>query len=249
MNSQWKVKYVPKTDSSHSTLKDLLLSGEGRAGAVLVAREQNAGHGRLNRQWFSPLGNLALSLSLAPPQGFESKSYQYNLVTALALQELLQKDYQQTVQIKWPNDIYLSGKKLSGILSENLKGPEGALIIIGIGLNLNTTTSDFPEDLRERLTTLRDATGHEHDLEIFVKRLLTQLESLIKLYHQRGFAPIKSGIEENLLWRGEKIFVQEKDQEEIHGICEGLDEDGFLLLRDDSGCQKRILAGDVLCYS
>lgn len=247
MNSFWKVQYIPKCSSTSSRLKDWLLSGECRQGTVLVAEEQSAGRGRLSRQWFSPLGNLALSLSLEPKARFEGKIYQYNLLASLALQKLIQEDYRQAARIKWPNDIHLEGKKLAGILSESFMGPGGPLIIIGIGLNLNSTATDFPEDLRDRLITLSDVTGQDHDLEDFVRCFLACFDGLLKLYHDAGFAVIKNRLEEKLLWRGETITVQEANQKKIRGICEGLDEDGFLILRDDKNRVRRILAGDVYC--
>lgn len=247
MNSPWKVKYIPKTESTQTDLKTGYISGKFDPGQVLVALSQSQGRGRLNHEWCSPLGNLAMSLILKIPQEFGNRAYQYNLLAGLTVRNILDNEFGQKALIKWPNDVFLDGKKLGGILSEAITRGSESVVVIGIGINLNSTADDFPEALRPHLTTLRDATGQIHDLKNLVTRFLTCFDDVLNEYHSQGFSKLKNRIEDRLLWRGQKTEIWDEWGQKQNGILTGLDESGFLLLRDDKNNLIRILAGDI-CF-
>lgn len=247
MNSPWKVKYIPKTESTQTDLKTGYDCGKFGPGQVLVALSQSKGRGRLNHAWCSPLGNLAMSLIIKVPQDFSDRAYQYNLLAGLAVRDVLEAEFGQYALVKWPNDVFLGGKKMGGILSEVIARDSEGVIVIGIGVNLNSTADDFPEALRPHLTTLRDATGQIHDLKNLVTRFLACFDHVLNEYHSQGFAKLKNRIEDHLLWRGQKTEILDEWGEKQSGILKGLDEDGFLLLRDDKNNLIRILAGNI-CF-
>lgn len=239
MRIAWKKTFIESCESTNTWLVDQIKNGESPVGTVLVAKRQTEGRGRMGRPWHSPAGNLAMSLAV--PVLRESKIFQYNLIAALALREVLEKNYRQSAKIKWPNDVWVGDKKLCGILSE--KAPGSPIVIVGIGVNLNSCLEDFPAPLRPALTTLRDLTGAQIQIENFVENFLPVFTQKLRVYAEQDFAPLRHEMEKNMLWLGKTISVS--DPSPLEGICEGLDECGFLLLRDDKNAIRRIVTGEV----
>ena len=242
-DSFWKVENISVCDSTNSELVTRLRHNHASPGTVLVALEQTHGKGRLYRQWFSPLGNVALSLALPIFPGTENLLFQYNLVAALAIRSSLSKISSLPFKIKWPNDLWLHGKKICGILGETVT--EIQSVVVGIGVNLNSRVENFPENLRPTLTTLHEETGKETPAEIFIETLLGVLSDYLDLYKTGGLASIKDEFNSHLLWRHEKITITNEEGTSLSGENLGLDESGFLLIQDDKDQIRRLVAGDT----
>ncbi|MBN1694897.1 biotin--[acetyl-CoA-carboxylase] ligase [candidate division WOR-3 bacterium] len=132
-----------------------------------IAEIQNSGKGRNSKDWFSPRGGLWFSILLEKFQGAEGA---LSLLCATAVCDALE-EHNLLTNIKWPNDIILKGKKLGGILIEKVQGK----FIIGIGLNLNLSKSDFPIPLKDIVITSKETIHKELDNEAIAKEIIKRI--------------------------------------------------------------------------
>jgi BirA family transcriptional regulator, biotin operon repressor / biotin---[acetyl-CoA-carboxylase] ligase len=140
-------------------------------GTVVTAETQTAGRGRRGSAWLSPPGrNILCSLLLRPDWPLEHWPRLTHAI-ALAICETLEA-HQLQPQIKWPNDIYLEGKKLCGILLETAASPQGMFVVIGFGVNVNLEAAEFPPDLSTIATSLRIQTERTWDREMLLGAIL-----------------------------------------------------------------------------
>lgn len=149
-----RIVVLAATGSTNDDARRLAAEGAPE-GTVVLAERQTAGRGRLGRAWDSP-GRLGLYLSvLLRPQDPPERLGRYAITAAVAVCAACRELAGDAVVVKWPNDLLASGRKLGGILSELRQGPDGADLIVGIGLNVGHAAEDFPESLRGRATSLR----------------------------------------------------------------------------------------------
>lgn len=230
---------------SSTNIEAYRLAMEGAPeGTVVIADEQTAGRGRLNRTWRSPRGvNFYGSFILRPPIP-PDRAPQLTLVAGLAVAELLSLYRPGHVTIKWPNDILIDGRKLCGILTEMRARGEVEFVIVGIGININMKREDFPEDIRETATSLRDVCGVDIDRVEMVGKLVDNLEKWYRVFTRDGFRAIRDPWNVYAGLTGKVIRVIYKDEVET-GTALGLDEKGHIVMRDGAGVIRHITAGDV----
>ena len=238
-----EIVYFAETDSTNHRAA-LLAEGGARDGTVIVAEAQSAGKGRLGRRWTSPAGvNLYLSIILRPaiaPRAAPLLTFLSSLATARTIE--LETGLRPTV--KWPNDVLLGGCKVAGLLNEmNAETERVNYVILGIGVNLNMTQEQFPEDLRYPATSLALALQHPVDRLRFCRRLLSEIDSLYCDY-PTGQDAILSGWLAYFELLDQKVTVEEPSRS-IVGTVTGIAADGALLLALENGDSERILAGDV----
>ena len=221
--------WLRETDSTQKRLKE----GSFPCGTVFVADMQKEGKGRKGRRWESREGGLYFSFVLCG-EAF-SKPFQIPLLAGLSISDFLNSLGIRTA-VKWPNDVYVCGRKVAGILAELVKDR----IIVGVGLNVNQRS--FPRDLEDRATSIYLTTGKSWNRKEILLGVLEKLEEYLRDYKEEGFESFREKIEERLLFRGEEVVVL--SEKPIAGILEGIDEDGFLILRTSEGF-VRITAGDV----
>jgi BirA family biotin operon repressor/biotin-[acetyl-CoA-carboxylase] ligase len=239
MSIDWSINNVDLCSSTNAELAAGLKSGLYKIGSVLVAKIQTAGRGRLDRQWISPAKNLAFSCAIAAPKGV-SKTPEISLVTGLALATTLES-FTQGVQIKWPNDILINGKKVAGILSE----VEGANIVVGIGVNWNSTSSDFPLELRPLLTTLADVTGIQQSQEAFFDYFFSRLTKELDRYAQNGLTDSLQDIETRLAYKNQTVSIRDGNHTYAATII-GINNQGHLCVKTSEGEIKELISGDVI---
>ncbi|MCK5257598.1 MAG: biotin--[acetyl-CoA-carboxylase] ligase, partial [Deltaproteobacteria bacterium] len=146
--------------------------------------------------------------------------------------------------IKWPNDIYLKGKKVSGILSElGVKGEQLQYVIVGIGININSDPSTYPE-IKEIATSISMELGQSFSRLQLLKVILNLMERYYHILKRGDFNSLKKTWDALSLIKGKKVKVVSKDDLK-EGIAESVDEEGFLILRDYSGRKSRIVSADV----
>jgi BirA family biotin operon repressor/biotin-[acetyl-CoA-carboxylase] ligase len=220
------------------------LAEEGAAhGEVVIAERQTAGRGRRGRAWASPAGkNLYLSVLLRPdlpPQ----RAPELTLVASVALCDVVRQAGVEA-GIKWPNDLLARGRKLAGILTELAADPDTVhWVVLGMGVNLNVRTEDFPEDLRDQATSLAIERGQPAPRALFTAALLARLEEWLDLHAAEGFGPVRLAWKERSATIGREVRADVEGREVV-GVAEDLDEAGALLVR----CGKRlerVMAGDV----
>ncbi|MCX6967404.1 MAG: biotin--[acetyl-CoA-carboxylase] ligase [Verrucomicrobia bacterium] len=219
----------------------------GRAGAadglVLFAERQTAGRGRLGRKWESAAHQgLWFSLLLRPAFALADWS---RLTTwaavgiARGIEEALPGC---RAAIKWPNDIYLGGKKAVGILCESVAGPCG-YAVVGIGVNINHTRSDFPEELHTKATSLRETSGAPLERHTVAAALLRQLDALYPAL-ENDFASVVAEAEARSFLVGRRITVH-GPQETYEATAEGLEPDGSLRVWCAEGVTRLVCGGEV----
>jgi len=225
----WREKVLSTSDEVR------LLAEDGmEEGLVFVAEEQVSGRGRRGAEWFSPPGeSLAFSVLLRPaePKAFW---YRLSLVAGLAVAETLEK-FVPLVEIKWPNDVLIGGKKIAGILVEAGKD----FVVVGIGINVNT--EKFPEGLAA--TSLCIEAGRpiarEEVLLGVVNRLAVHSARL-----DEGFKDVIEGIRERCYLTGNQVSLTCADQRR-KGVVKGLGSGGELLLECEGGTEKIHQADEV----
>jgi BirA family biotin operon repressor/biotin-[acetyl-CoA-carboxylase] ligase len=203
-------------------------------GLVVHALSQTAGRGRRSNQWTSPKGNLYLSLVLRPKVDIQS-SGQLSFVIACALLSLLKDKYGLDAQVKWPNDVLVEGKKISGILLESAYRDDHQLdyMIAGVGLNL---------------VSAPEGANYLHfykkiPLEELRDQFLTELLFFYHAWQASGFVPIRDFWLKNAVGLLQKITVRLPNQVK-EGIFITIDQDGALILQTERG-QEKIVTGDV----
>lgn len=206
----------------------------------IAARRQTAGHGRRGRAWSMGEGDLAATL-LAVTDRPPAEAAQVSFVAALAVADLVQAHVSgEEVKLKWPNDVLVGGRKISGVLIESGKRKDGRLwMAVGIGVNLLHTPDDA-----ERPATSLAAHRPPPDPDTALGQLAGRFAIWQRIWQDFGFEPIAEAWTQRAYGLGEVCTVR-LGNEEVHGVAEGLDRDGALLLRLGDGAVRRISAGDV----
>ncbi|MEH7276011.1 biotin--[acetyl-CoA-carboxylase] ligase [Neobacillus vireti] len=214
-------------------------------GTVIIAEEQVSGRGRMDRRWHSPkYTGIWMSLILRPNIPLP-KAPQLTLITAVAIVQAIEDLTGLIPEIKWPNDILISGKKVTGILTElEAEADRINSVIIGIGINVNQTREDFPSDIEQIATSLLLEKGEKVSRADLIKGIFTNLEKLYLLYLEEGFQPIK------LLWESYAISIGKKItartlSHSIIGIAKGITDDGVLMIEDGHGKIHHIYSADI----
>jgi BirA family biotin operon repressor/biotin-[acetyl-CoA-carboxylase] ligase len=234
---------VLRFESLPSTNTELArLASEGAVeGVSVVADEQTAGRGRLQRAWSSPKGaGLYFSILLRPtiPQNY------WPLITfmaALAVGDALREACELQTDIKWPNDILSGERKICGILSEAIETPAGRAVIVGIGINL--TQNAFPPELSDGATSVAETTGRPPGREQILAALLNALSHWYSLLNEPGQI-IDAWSNRSSYAIGKLVQVSNGD-DVWQGTTSGVEPDGALRLRTLSGEIKLVRAGDV----
>ena len=208
-------------------------------GTIVIARQQIAGKGRLKRVWLSPEGSIALSIILYPALAHLSSLV---MIASLAVVRSIRVVTGLEAQIKWPNDVLVAGKKVSGILIESrVRGSTVDYAVIGIGVNANLRLSDFPE-IAAIATSLSEEMAQDVSLLALTRRVLIELESLYLVLLAGG--SVYEDWRDSLVTLGKEVYL-EPGGAVCDGIAESVDRDGSLLLRHPDGSLIKIVAGDV----
>lgn len=228
------IVWFDSIDSTNAEARRRALAGE-RGPLWIAARQQTQGRGRRGRAWETAPGNLAATRLCAwtrPPAEAAGVSF----VAALAVAELAETYVAPSlVRLKWPNDVLLEGKKLSGILVESGDG----WIAVGIGVNLNTSPSNV-----ERPAISLASRAAPPPPELALDDLVGSFERWFGVWGEQGLEPVLDA------WRARAAGIPgpctvRLASGALEGQAEGLDSDGSLLLRLGGGELRRITAGDV----
>ncbi|MXZ48352.1 MAG: biotin--[acetyl-CoA-carboxylase] ligase [Candidatus Dadabacteria bacterium] len=234
--------------STNDVLRELVAEGSDADGTVVVSDSQTGGRGRLGRKWVSPGGmNLYLS-ALFRPEVSPKISSVFTFLASCALVEVFSA-YGVDAEIKWPNDILVGGKKISGVLTE-LGTSGGAIdyLVIGIGVNLNLPEEFIRsemEDISEKTTSLSILLGEEVNREKFCAELINALDRFYGEFRRRGTGAIVDTWIEMWGFLGKEVSV-DVSGEVVSGVVERVDANGFLYLRTDEGDLRKVITGDTV---
>ena len=239
------IHFFTEVESTNDVLFKLARGGAPH-GTVVIAESQTKGKGRLSRQWSSPPGcNIYASIALRPPVE-PVYAPQITLMTGVAVADLLSEYCTGAVTLKWPNDVQIGGKKVCGILAEMSASDKGGVnfIVVGIGINVNIRKMDFDESIRNMATSLAEEAGHNISRLDLAAKLFDNLDTLYTRLMDSGFGSIKDAWLSYCDMVGRQTQVIFKD-DIASGKVLGIDDFGALVISDEKGKIKRIIAGDA----
>lgn len=244
----WEILSLESTTSTNDAARVIAQKGLVRPTAV-IAEVQTAGRGRRGSAWVSPAGrNVIISVLMRPNPELPPECWtRLTLAAALACCDMLDNipGLSVTASIKWPNDVYLSGKKVAGILVESVWGTDGGYVIIGTGININLAPTEFPPELQETATSvwiergglLTDRNGiiihYLKALETRVAQSINQFDGMLKEAWQRS----------ELAHR--KVTLTSA-RVALEGTVIGLGKEGELLLQEEGGHVTTISSADMV---
>lgn len=246
MQTGWAGQYIERhavLDSTNNRAKQLGREGAPH-GMLVVADLQTAGKGRRGRSWLTKSGEaIAMTVLLRPTLKPEQIS-PLTLVAALAVNRAVQKTTGLRTQIKWPNDIVANGKKICGILTEmSMEAGCVAYVVIGIGINIGQ--KEWPQELQTKATSVLMETGRLTEQDAVIAETMRQFEYYYEVFMQdKAMTSLRKEYAEQLVNMGREVYVDQPGNG-FCGICEGIDEDGRLLVRDEQGNAQAIFAGEV----
>ncbi|MBD3157238.1 MAG: biotin--[acetyl-CoA-carboxylase] ligase [Candidatus Lokiarchaeota archaeon] len=239
-----RIRYFKKLDSTNETAKKEALAGQHH-GLLVIADEQLAGRGRMNRIWISPPGGLYFSVFLESPlEGIPSPIL--GMLVACAVTESIRHVVGVDSSIKWPNDIIIDENKVGGILCEAIsKGGKIEGVVVGVGINLNHPMSGLSTEFRYPAASLIEVTGNEISRKELLREILLAIDKRIGVVKENG--SYDDTIEE---WKWlNKILgyhvVVDTGADTIEGTAVDIRDDGALVIETKSGIQKAVTIGDV----
>lgn len=239
----WRVQVFEEIDSTSDLVREAALAGEG-PGLVIFAESQRAGRGRRENRWLAPKGkDLMFSLLLqpaAPPQLWS----RLTSLAALAICQAIEDEFPLKPEIKWPNDIFLNDLKVSGLLAEVVTGPSGMALVLGIGLNVNTT--EFPPELSGAATSVLAALGQGRVREldrqqlalVLLRRLEEQLQRMDEGFHE-AIAEVR-----RRSWLLNRQIRATVEGRELFGRAVDINAEGHLILALQDGALTTLSSAD-----
>jgi BirA family biotin operon repressor/biotin-[acetyl-CoA-carboxylase] ligase len=238
-----RIYHFFKTDSTNRVALELGHAGEPE-GAVVLAEEQTAGRGRAGRAWVSDRATGLYVTLLLRPKLAPVQAPLLTMMAGLSARSAVQAVTGLTVDLKWPNDLLISGKKAGGILTEMHAEPgQIRFVIVGIGLNVNQ--EKFAGELAETATSLRVETGKVQSRMELLVRLLREFESDYNRLLREGVTSVVARFEEVSTYaKGKRVRVT-NGTESYAGTTAGLGPEGLLQVQRDDGQVMTVIAGDV----
>lgn len=245
LDTEWAGKpvvYYPETDSTNIRIRHLGDEGAPH-GTLAVADRQTAGRGRRGRTWESPGGSCIYMSILLRPDLAPEKAPMLTLVMACGVAEGIMDCADVKVQIKWPNDIIVSGKKLAGILTE-MSTQVDYINHVTVGVGINVNVQNFPEEI-QTATSLLSETGTQTKRAPVIAAVMKHFEENYKIFMQtEDMSGLMEKYSSLLVNQGREVLILEKDAE-YKAYAEGINQKGELVVRREDGTVENICAGEV----
>ncbi|GAA3570829.1 biotin--[acetyl-CoA-carboxylase] ligase [Microlunatus spumicola] len=254
VESLWSaIDVVDETGSTNADLAAAARAG-APAGSVLLADHQSAGRGRLGRTWTAPPGtSIAMSVLVRPAVPADRWTW-LPLLAGLAVSDGIRQEADLPADLKWPNDVLVLGRKVSGILAERVETPDGPAVVIGMGLNVHLTTEQLPVPTATSLAIVLDELGLGafplHRTSI-VSTTLRSLERILARWEEVAAVPGLNGDGLALAYRercatiGREVRVDLSDGTSVVGVAVDVDGSGRLVVENADG-RRTFGAGDVV---
>jgi BirA family biotin operon repressor/biotin-[acetyl-CoA-carboxylase] ligase len=225
----------PRRHEAECESTQALLGPDDPEGAIATTDHQTAGRGRLGRTWVEAPGtSVIVSVLLRPPP--ERRASQISLVAAVGVAHAVEDATGLSAQIKWPNDVLLARRKVAGVLAEM----KDAVVILGIGLNVNQTREQLPLEAKVAPGSLRTVDGRVRDREEVLTRLLERLDASYRAWCEGGLDAIYDDLGARDFLRGRRVTV-----DGAAGVASRIDRDGRLLVDGEAG-PLLVESGEVL---
>ena len=238
-----EICFLSRVDSTNQYAKRIAEEG-ACDGTLVIADEQTAGKGRSGRHWVTPPKSAASFTLILRPQLPPEKISMVTLVMGLAVADAFSHLYGLNAGIKWPNDVVAGGKKICGILTE-MSAEIGQVHYIVIGAGINANMAHFPEEIRERATSLSLELGHDVNRAELVAEVMNEFEHLYGLFEENG--SLKELREEyNSVCVNLNQMVRVLDPKgEYTGFARGINDSGALLVETKDGTIREVSSGEV----
>ncbi|MEO6434589.1 MAG: biotin--[acetyl-CoA-carboxylase] ligase, partial [Tepidisphaeraceae bacterium] len=235
-----KLHWFPRLRSTNDNAAALRKRGVLFAPAVVLTGRQTAGRGRGSNTWWS--GGGSLTVTFVFPVEAHLSPQQIPLVAGLAVRDAAAElAGDESIGLKWPNDIVYKGRKLAGLLCERVSKAD----LIGVGLNVNLDPRKAPAALREQITSLAFISGRAIDMNDAIAAVAKHMHRAMSRRGDRLFAETLQRYDSHHALVGRKVSVVEAGSNKLlTGRCTGLDSTGRLILRDRKQVQ-RVIAGQV----
>jgi len=237
----WVLHYFPETGSTNDLARDA-----GEAGApertIFVTDHQSKGRGRQGRSWLEvPASGLLFSVLFRRHQ---SQSFLLTSLCSVAASEAIEGVAGVRAEIKWPNDLMMSGRKLGGVLTEVSWVQGNPFAVMGMGINVNFDPTLLP-GVPDNATSLLRATGRHLSRPQLLRRILEQVDALLTMKAAKMEAEVRSRWAARLWRRRQRIVVADSGRA-LEGVFEDVAEDGALLLRLEDGSLQTVRVGDLV---
>lgn len=238
-----KVLRYESLPSTNTELSRLATEG-AEEGVSVVADEQTAGRGRLQRAWSSPKGAGLYFSTLLRPKIAVNYWPLITMMAAVGVYDALGEACRLQADIKWPNDLLSGERKICGILAEAIDTPGGRAVIVGIGINL--TENAYPQEIGDIATSVSEATNRPADREAILASVLRWLTHWYALLNEpAGAESIVNAWSNRSSYAFGRVVQVSNGDEVWQGTTSGIERDGALRLRMEDGELKSIRAGDV----
>ncbi|MGL5439531.1 MAG: biotin--[acetyl-CoA-carboxylase] ligase [Filifactoraceae bacterium] len=224
-------------DSTNQRGKELIAQG-GKTGTLILANQQTLGRGRRGRNFYSPSSTGIYMSLIIRPENHRENMVKFTTMAALATCEAIEEVTGLKPRIKWVNDIYLKGKKIVGILTEATANLEdGSIDGIVLGIGINVSTKDFPEDIKNIATSLDEEINRNHLIAIIMNKLE-------KLWLEEEITPHITKYKDRLMMLNKEVKVLDP-MGEYNGFVTDLDEEGRLIVRLEDGSERVLNSGEL----
>ena len=238
--------YIYKEVSSTNTVAKFLSMNGVENGTVVISEKQTKAKGRSGKSWESPLGGVWLSIILNPNVD-HSKIPLITLATGVAVAKTLENIGVEDPEIKWPNDIMINGKKVCGILTEAVaKFNTIESVIIGVGIDANLDVEQFPEDLQEGTTTLKEVLGREGNENSLIKTFLEEFEKISEQFIHEGYEDILKEWRKRSYSIGKIVEVREPFNTYYDAYVIGIGKEGALVVEKIDGTLEKVISGECI---
>ena len=230
-----KVELHTTLSSTNDRAMILAREADIRLPLLVLCEQQTAGRGRGRNFWWSDDGSLTFSIIIETGSFTLRKDHPtcVSLSAGIAVCETLAElVFTGKIGMKWPNDVFLEGKKVSGILVES-PSPKSGRLVIGIGINVNNSLRTAPAELQSSATSLFEVSGEQFDLTRLLMRTIHHLEHQIESLQRDGSRLVNSW-QQHCLLQGRSVTLK-IGSEQVTGTCSGIDAEGHLILQTESG--------------
>lgn len=234
LTTKWLGRRIELRNQVGSTNREAVTLAQSGVedGTVVLADSQTEGRGRMSRQWYSPPGiNVYCSVVVRKqiePRHLSDWLCWLPLITAVASAEAIETVAGEHVEVKWPNDLLISGRKVGGILCESGMTGTGPFQVIGLGINVNGAQTDFPNDLHETATSLMVHSGRTLDRNRLISQLLNELEVCLDQMLAADMEKIALAYRRRCSTIGKRVKATRTDGSELFGLAEAIGIDGSL---------------------
>jgi BirA family biotin operon repressor/biotin-[acetyl-CoA-carboxylase] ligase len=239
-----RVHGFAETKSTNLVASKYLVDGK-EAPFVVTANRQGSGRGRMGNQWVSrDFRNLYISFGFRPDVLIK-KLESFTLLVGISICEYLERTTQLPIQVKWPNDLYIDGRKVAGMLTESrIESEKVKDLVFGLGLNINGRMSLMPDSLKNKATTLAHETKHPLNMNELTAGLILKVNETYQACIHGELTLKNSNWDKYDYLQGKKVSVKSGNQI-LEGVCQGINDLGELLLVGESGDKIRCRAGEV----